>query len=183
MDVGSPCPASRPLEALVRRLEAIVDRADDAAFTSEALDAVRCAVRASDLLQPEHRIGSDATYRRHLLYADADGRFSVLALVWRPGQCSPVHGHTAWCAVGVIDGEVTEQRFVCGDLASSCDPDTVRAVGAPRRFGPGAVFLSQPGSEGVHRVANEGTADLITLHVYGCDLAADPTVINVVYAA
>src|SRR3954453_15546782 len=39
---------------------------------------------------------SSERYVRHLLHAGT--QHTVLALVWRPGQMSPFHGHRSWCA-------------------------------------------------------------------------------------
>ena len=48
---------------------------------------------------------------RHVLYVDPDGDFVMTAITWLPGQVSPIHGHQVWCAFGVAEGELTEERF------------------------------------------------------------------------
>ena len=55
--------------------------------------------------------GSPDNYTRHLVYADPFERFSVMVLVWRPGQHSPVHGHRTWCAYRVLHGTLAERHY------------------------------------------------------------------------
>ena len=64
-----------------------------------------------DILTVEQRDGDPAGYCSHLLYAEPDGSFSVTALVWRPGQVTPIHDHVTWCVFGVIQGVEREERF------------------------------------------------------------------------
>jgi hypothetical protein len=47
----------------------------------------------------DQRPGADR-YRQHLLYVSPTRRLSVVALVWQPGQRTPIHDHIAWCVVG-----------------------------------------------------------------------------------
>ena len=55
-----------------------------------------------DLLTDEERRGDADELVSHLLHAEPG--FSVKALVWRPGQLTPIHDHVAWCAFGVLAG-------------------------------------------------------------------------------
>lgn len=55
-------------------------------------------------------------YVRHLLHSDPAGGYAVVALVWRPGQMSPVHAHKAWCAFAVHEGVLTETYYALPDL-------------------------------------------------------------------
>ncbi len=113
-----------------------------------------------------------ARYTRHLL-GEGDG-YCVLAIVWRPGQMSPVHAHKAWCALGVHRGWLVESFF-------EPDAGAARPVGcAPR--GIGAVSHAQPDATAIHRIANVGVADALSIHVYGASydrLGAD---VNLVLA-
>jgi predicted metal-dependent enzyme (double-stranded beta helix superfamily) len=43
------------------------------------------------ILTAEQRIGDAETYCSHLLHSERDGGFSIVALVWRPGQQTPIH--------------------------------------------------------------------------------------------
>src|SRR5919106_744584 len=63
---------------------------------------------APDLLTPDQREGDPDGYRQHVLHAEPDGSFSVVALVWLPGQHTAVHDHVSWCVTGVHEGEEHE---------------------------------------------------------------------------
>jgi 3-mercaptopropionate dioxygenase len=67
-------------------------------------DRLRRHLPAADILTPAQRAGDPLSYQCHLLHAEADGSFSVVALVWRPGQATPVHDHVTWCVMAVIQG-------------------------------------------------------------------------------
>jgi len=66
-----------------------------------------------DILGAEQRTGDPANYRDHLLRAETDGSFSIIAVVWIPGQVTPVHDHITWCVSGVIQGLVYEEPAGC----------------------------------------------------------------------
>jgi predicted metal-dependent enzyme (double-stranded beta helix superfamily) len=96
-------------------------------------------------------------YVRHVLHAGLE--HTVLALVWRPGQMSPVHGHRSWCALGIHQGYMTETLFAPGQ------PDPVPRSCAQRRVGNISHAPADPNA--IHRLANLGTETAISIHVYG----------------
>ena len=75
-------------------------------------DALRPYLAIPDLLTGMSCSDSPERSARHLLHAGQD--HTVLALVWRLGQMSPVHGHRSWCAFGVHRGYLTEIQFGLG---------------------------------------------------------------------
>jgi 3-mercaptopropionate dioxygenase len=116
------------------------------------------------VLTAAEREGSPDGYVCHTLHAEPDGSFSVCALVWRPGQQTPVHDHVAWCVVGVLQGAEHEELFALRDGGSALEPVAVR-VNAP-----GDVSGFAPPGD-IHRVTNNGDDIAISLHVYGADIA------------
>jgi predicted metal-dependent enzyme (double-stranded beta helix superfamily) len=46
-----------------------------------------------------------------VLYAEPYGTFSIVVLVWCPGQVTPIHDHVTWCVFGVIQGVEHEELF------------------------------------------------------------------------
>jgi predicted metal-dependent enzyme (double-stranded beta helix superfamily) len=123
------------------------------------------------LLAPAHCVGDPDHYRQHVLYVADDGAFSLVALVWRPGQTTVVHDHLSWCVVGVHTGEEHETRYrlVEGGRALAVDGTDVA--------GPGTVTgLLPPGD--VHRVTNTASTTAISLHVYGTDVTRRGTSIR-----
>jgi predicted metal-dependent enzyme (double-stranded beta helix superfamily) len=124
---------------------------------------------ARDLLAPEQYEGDAHTYRQHLLHAEPDGGFSLVALVWMPGQCTPVHDHVSWCVTGVHRGEEHERRYRLlpageaggvGRLVAT--EDVVNRTGEVCGFAP-------PGD--IHRVWNGCEDKAVSIHVYGADVS------------
>ena len=60
---------------------------------------------AGSFLRPEHYASSPGGYSRNLIHCADDGSLSLYALVWLPGQWTPVHDHGSWGVVGVVEGE------------------------------------------------------------------------------
>lgn len=100
---------------------------------------------------------SSAHYVRHLLHAASD--HTVLALVWRPGQMSPVHGHRSWCALGIHRGFMTETSFVPGHQGPVSRGCVQRSVGD--------ISHAPADPDAIHRLANLGTETAVSIHVYG----------------
>lgn len=114
-------------------------------------------------LPPGALEGSADTYTRHLVYADPYERFSVMLLIWRPGQHSPVHGHRTWCAYRVLRGTMAERHY-------RWNPEhrTATQVGAVTRE-EGETFSVPAGLQHIHRLGNESDDIAVSLHVYGVD--------------
>ena len=67
----------------------------------ETADRVAAALRGRlpgpGLLSPGQLAGDPSGYQTHLVHAEPDGSFSIVVMVWLPGQRTPVHDHVAWC--------------------------------------------------------------------------------------
>lgn len=136
------------------------------------LEALRDAARNPDLLDAAHRAGSDKGYARHVVHADPLDRFTVLALVWRPGQFSPVHWHHSWCAYAVVSGLLQETGYDW-DGARGCAKASMR-----RERGEGGASFAIAGSTRIHRLGNGGNQEAISLHVYGVPAGRITTGVN-----
>ena len=111
-----------------------------------------------DVLTPEQRLGSPDDYIAHTLYVEPDGSFSIIAVIWRPGQTTRIHDHVTWCALGVIQGVEHEDLF---DAELNVIGHNENHVGDVSGFAP-------PGD--IHRVRNTGETTAISIHVYGMDV-------------
>ncbi|AUG81251.1 cysteine dioxygenase [Kitasatospora sp. MMS16-BH015] len=130
----------------------------------------------ADLLTAEQQLGHPDRYRQHLVHAEADGSFSLVALVWLPGQGTSIHDHLAWCTTGVHRGQETEQRYrLVSDGRTAHLAATERVVS-----GVGEVCGFAPPGD-IHRVTNSGTETAISLHVYGADIARIGSSVRRVY--
>lgn len=156
--------------ALSRPLTLLADDLDRAARYTEpgrprvdaVADALRPALGDPHLLRPDQTVGDPAAYRQHLLHVAPDGLFSLVALVWLPGQATPIHDHLAWCVVGIHQGAEYEERY-------RLRPDgTLGPTGHAVAHVGDVDGLLPPGD--IHRVHNTGGDLAISLHVYGADL-------------
>jgi predicted metal-dependent enzyme (double-stranded beta helix superfamily) len=111
-----------------------------------------------DVLTAEQRLGASDGYRTHTLHVEPDGSFSIIALVWRPGQLTRIHDHLTWCVFGVIQGVEQEELFDA-DLRLVARSDN--HVGDVGGFAP-------PGD--IHRVHNTADTTAISIHIYGTDV-------------
>jgi predicted metal-dependent enzyme (double-stranded beta helix superfamily) len=131
-----------------------------------------------ELLTTAQQQGDPAAYRQHLLHAEDDGSFSVVALVWLPGQQTPVHDHLCWCVAGVHQGQESERRYRLRSDGRTArllpDHDLVNPVGALSAIAP-------PGD--IHQVRNTGPTKAISLHVYGANVSRLGSSIRRVYDA
>ncbi|MFK8031599.1 MAG: hypothetical protein AB8G18_15290 [Gammaproteobacteria bacterium] len=137
-------------------------------------DALKELIAAPDWLPAECCEPSEECYRRHLLYADPEGRYTVLALAWLHGQSSPIHGHTAWCAMGVYSGFPSAAGYTCEDGQNPVQTNV-------HHCSPGQVDSLEPGADKPHRVFNDSNDLVITIHTYGRDLVDEPCSINILF--
>jgi len=151
-------PADRlmPLVAGIRT--AVQSHADWAETAQLVADQLRRHLPGPDVLTAAQRRGSPDGYRGHTLHVEPDGSFSIVALVWRPGQLTRIHDHVTWCTFGVIQGVEYEELF---DADLNLIGRSANRVGDVSGFAP-------PGD--IHRVHNTGAETAISIHVYGTDV-------------
>ena len=157
---GSRCPAD--LLAALRR--AVRQRGDWDLTSRRVGRALRRHLPGPEILTAAEREGHPDAYQQHLLHAEADGSFSVVGLVWRPGQITPIHDHVTWCVIGVLQGAEYEELFALRE-----DGTVLEDVGT-NAARPGDVSGFAPPGD-IHRVRNRGRAVAISLHVYGADIS------------
>jgi predicted metal-dependent enzyme (double-stranded beta helix superfamily) len=116
------------------------------------------------ILSAEQRRGDPDRYLSHVLHTEPDGSFSIIALVWRPGQTTPIHDHVTWCVFGVVQGIEHEELSVL-DEDNGC---LVEAGTSANGTGEVSGF-APPGD--IHRVRNAGDEVAISIHVYGTDVS------------
>jgi 3-mercaptopropionate dioxygenase len=147
------------LTPLVAGVRAAVDSHADWAETAELVAGqLRRHLPTPDVLNAEQRLGSPDAYRSHTLHVEPDGSFSIIALVWRPGQLTRIHDHITWCAFGVIQGVEHEELF---------DAD-LNVIGRSENHVGDVSGFAPPGD--IHRVHNTAAETAISIHVYGTDV-------------
>ena len=152
-------PADR-LSSLVAGIRTAVDSHADWAETAQLVaEQLRRHLPApDDVLTAEQQLGSPDSYVGHNVHVEPDGSFSIVALVWRPGQLTRIHDHVTWCTFAVIQGVEHEELF---DADLNLVGESDNHVGDVSGFAP-------PGD--IHRVHNTGDETAISIHVYGTDV-------------
>lgn len=170
--------ASELINEMATTMQATLKQCQPHALAAAAKASLRGYLCEPELLLAEHRIGDTNAYKRHLLYADPAKQFSILAIIWRPGQQTAIHGHTAWGALGIYSGTPYCEVFNTSSKQQarmSLEP-TMKLC-----LHPGEVNTVQPGIDDVHRIGNDSRAPAITIHIYGRDLLASPGSINITF--
>ncbi|QCP51889.1 cysteine dioxygenase [Trinickia violacea] len=125
-------------------------------------------VHASTFLRPHHYLSSDAGYTRNLIYEAPNKALSLYALVWLPGQWTPVHDHGSWGVVGVVEGVLEERAYVrvSPDRGADKEIDLVRGGIVLLRSGSVTSFVPNPDHIHVTGVPTERPR-AVSLHLYG----------------
>ena len=158
-------PALAELIAAVRQI--VRSEPDPARAGPAVANSLLPYLETPNFLTAEQMEPAECEYCRHLLHVEPDGSFSIVALVWLPGQETAIHDHVSWCVVGVHRGEEDETTYRLTDDKADrhlvITSHTVNPVGS-------VVALVPPGD--IHRVKNSGNAVAVSLHIYGADVQA-----------
>jgi predicted metal-dependent enzyme (double-stranded beta helix superfamily) len=170
--VRTRCPAD-----LVAGIRAATQRHADWQRTAELVAwELRTHLPGPDILTTDERAGDPEDYRCHILHVEPDGSFSVTAMVWRPGQVTPIHDHVTWCVFGVVQGAEYEELY-----ALAPDGSHLIEVGRSQNDAGEVSGFAPPGD--IHRVRNCGDGVAISIHVYGADITRLGSSIRRVYDA
>ena len=121
-----------------------------------------------EALTDEHRREGEKKYARNPVYTCPEGSLSLFAMVWNPGQWTPVHDHGTWGVVGVVEGVLEERNFIRTDNQERDDSGVVLRRGGMSLLSQGTVTTFVPNPDHIHRtgVSKDRTRTL-TLHLYG----------------
>jgi predicted metal-dependent enzyme (double-stranded beta helix superfamily) len=159
MTTTTHTPPATELSELLDGVRTAVAAGASAADTAQLVtDQLRRHLPSSAVLTAEQRLGSPDGYRSHTLHVEPDGSFSVVGLVWRPGQITRIHDHLTWCVFGVIQGVEHEELF---------DAD-LHPVGRSDNHVGDVSGFAPPGD--IHRVHNTADSTAISIHIYGTDV-------------
>ena len=96
------------------------------------------------------------------------GDLSLFALVWLPGQWTPVHDHGSWGVVGVVEGVLEERAYMAVDGEITADRGIRLRRGGLVLLNAGAVTTFVPNPDHIHMT---GVPDerrrCVSLHLYG----------------
>jgi predicted metal-dependent enzyme (double-stranded beta helix superfamily) len=157
--VRTRCPAG-----LLTAIRSATQRHANWQQTAELVaDQLRRNLPTTDILTPGELLGDPDGYRCHVLHAEPDGSFSVTAMVWRPGQVTPIHDHVTWCVFGVLQGIEYEELYTVDEAGTY-----LTEVGRNQGLTGEVSGFAPPGD--IHRVRNCGDDVAVSLHVYGADI-------------
>ncbi len=156
-----------PLHEMVRDFTQLMDEAgtDEARILLSGSALLANLIGTDDWLPDACARPHPEYYRQYLLHLDPQRRFSIASFVWGPGQKTPVHDHTVWGLVGVLNGAEYCERFA---LMENGQP--MQLLGA-EILEAGQVDCVSPAIGDIHRVSNAFEDRVsISIHVYGADI-------------
>ncbi len=157
---------SQILAPLIDRLElALGDQPTGMTAANRAANCLSSALPTPDILSEQDQLGDPDAYRQHVLYVNQHVPYSIVALVWRPGQHTSIHDHRCWGAVAVLQGAEHETLY---SLRSPGEAQLV--AGRQTTYPAGDLSAFAPPGD-IHQVRNSGPAVAISLHIYGADIA------------
>ena len=160
---SEPSPSLEKLIAAVRAVVQAEGRAEKVG--PMVADLLRPHLGANDFLKTDQLEPCAETYRQHVLHVEPDGSFSIVALVWLPGQATPIHDHVSWCVVGVYRGAEHETVYRLNE-----NENDAHLLVAGRGVNPvGSVAALVPPGD-IHHVENGGCELAVSLHIYGADI-------------
>ena len=119
-------------------------------------------------LRAEHLRSHPDHYARNAIYVSEDESLSLYALVWLPGQWTPVHDHGSWGAVGVVQGMLEERCFMSADGAIRADSGIRLKRGGVVLLDSGSVTTFVPDPDHIHMSGVAAHGDrVVSLHLYG----------------
>jgi predicted metal-dependent enzyme (double-stranded beta helix superfamily) len=124
--------------------------------------------QAGDFLEAKHFRSDPAHYTRNLIHAAPDNSLSLYALVWLPGQWTPVHDHGSWGVVGVIEGVLEERAYVRLTPDRGADAGIELVEGGMVLLARGAVTSFVPNPDHIHVTGVPAERPrAVSLHLYG----------------
>jgi predicted metal-dependent enzyme (double-stranded beta helix superfamily) len=161
------------MSALAVELDAITADIPEPAQPPAVAAALSDYLGCSSLLAPQHLIGSPTDYQANVVHVAPSGAYSIVALVWQPGQRTPIHDHRTWCVVGVHEGSEVERAYSWSDG---------RLLERERRhYQVGATTWMSEGDNDIHDVT--ASAATVSVHVYGLDYRTTTSSIRTTYPA
>ena len=158
------------LEAFIANCESV---AGNLAGPADRVTAVAplmqgLAARAEEFLSEDHTRSEPGHYARNAIHISPSGNLSLFALVWLPGQWTPVHDHGSWGVVGIVRGVLEERSYMSASGEILADEGIRLKRGGVILLNPGSVSSFVPNPDHIHMTGvPEGREPCISLHLYG----------------
>jgi predicted metal-dependent enzyme (double-stranded beta helix superfamily) len=127
---------------------------------------------AGSFLEPQHLRADPDHYARNAIYRSPDQSLSLYAIVWTPGQWTPIHDHGSWGVVGVLQGVLEERSYIRAGAhdasVRSSDSGIELQRGGVILIGGGSVTSFVPNPDHIHVTGvSADRAQVVSLHLYG----------------
>jgi 3-mercaptopropionate dioxygenase len=129
---------------------------------------LRLLANARHFLQPAHYRTDPVHYARNAIHIAPENDLSLFALVWLPGQWTPVHDHGSWGVVGIVEGMLEERAYMAVDGEITSNTGIRLKRGGNVLLPPGAVTTFVPNPDHIHRTGVAADRPrAVSLHLYG----------------
>ena len=105
-------------------------------------------------------------FRQYLLHRDRDKRFSIISVVFAPGQGATPHNHTVWGLIGQLRGAELTRHY------EDPKPGEALKLRSECVLKPGQTAAVSPTIGDIHDVSNVADGISVSIHVYGADLGS-----------
>lgn len=152
---------------------------DRAACLSDPVDCVTAIAplmhgllgQTEEFLRPEHLRADPEHYARNAIHVPRTRLLSLFALVWNPGQWTPVHDHSSWGVVGIVRGVLQERNYIRIGADDGRDAGISLLRGGVILMSPGTVTSFVPNPDHIHVTGvPEDGAPTVSLHLYGREM-------------
>ncbi len=159
-----------PFQAFLRVLERVHDLGlREREFVQVAAPAMDLLLQSGNFLPAFAHQSCEENYARHLLYRDPQGRFVVAAMVWRPGQGTPIHDHDgSWGLLGLVQGQLKVVNY--HPQTDAVAPGQVPLLPDPPHEPCARTDHAVCGCADVHQVQNLTGELAVSVHVYARDI-------------
>jgi 3-mercaptopropionate dioxygenase len=161
--------SSFDLTDFIRGMNKVIENTTDCAKRVNAAERLLSRlIQNKSWLSQEKLQTSNCKYARHSLYLDPSDQFEILALVWKPGQRTPLHDHDGtWGVEGVITGRMRVVNYV--QLESFPNNKTKLCYAGAMTINEQSTGELLPPAD-CHILEAKGDEVTITIHVYGKQL-------------
>ena len=158
------------LDRFIDDAHAVIARHEDAADRVTLIAPLMRRLLESEksFLRPDHFRSDPDHYARNAIHISPGGDLSLFALVWLPGQWTPVHDHGSWGVVGVVQGLLEERAYMAVDGEIVADTGIRLRRGGVILLNPGAVTSFVPNPDHIHMTGVAADRETcVSLHLYG----------------
>jgi predicted metal-dependent enzyme (double-stranded beta helix superfamily) len=150
-------------EQVVAEVETAAERVTAIAPLMQTL-----AGEAEAFLSADHLRSEPGHYARNAIHIAPSGNLSLFALVWLPGQWTPVHDHGSWGVVGIVRGLLEERSYMSETGNIGADSGIRLRRGGVLLLNPGAVSSFVPNPDHIHVTGvSQQRETCVSLHLYG----------------